>query len=165
MPLVNFSREGTLTIGGILMNRAAFAIVGDERGKGGLVPLWADFDVRGQDRLVPSASGVVPYPRRLTVTRHDLRLLIAGDVDQAGTPVADAIAGLEANLEYVRTNVVAPVVSSTGTRSATLTMPSGATRTANIHVLRLQTESYLLSDCEALHVGTLQISIPAGRLS
>lgn len=165
MPLVNFSREGTLTIDGILMNRAAFAIIGDERGKGGLVPLWADFDVRGQDRLVPSATGVIPYPRRLTATRHDLRLLTAGDVDQAGTPITDAIEGLEVNLEYIRTNVVVPVVSSTGTRSATLTMPSGATRTANIHVLRLQTESYLLSDCEALHVGTLQISIPAGRLS
>lgn len=165
MPLVNYDAEGTLTIGGILMNRPAFAIIGDERGSGGLVNLWADSDVRGKDRIVPTAAGVIPYPRRLTVTRHDLRLLVVGDVDQAGTPVADSADGLEANIEYIRTNVIAPVASSTGTRAATLVLPSAASRTADIHVLRAVTQSYLIRECEAVWIATIQISIPAGRFS
>lgn len=165
MPLVNYEAEGNLTIGGIDMNRPAFAIVGDENGVGGLVQLWAEFDVRGEDRLLPSATGVIPYPRRMTSKRFDFRLLVVGDVNQAGTPVADSRLGLQANLEYLYTNVLAPVVSSTGTRAATLLMPSAATRTANIHVLGLVTQSYHLSECDSIYIGTLQTSIPTGRFS
>jgi hypothetical protein len=171
MGLAGFDLEGNLTIGAVDMNQAAWAVIGDERGQGGLINLWAGFDVRGEDRLLPSATGVIAYPRRMTATRHDLRLLVVGDVDSAGAPVSNPVAGLQANLEYLRANVVAPVVSSTGTRAATLLMPSGATRTANIHVLGLVTQSYALSvvidGCSqgALWIGTLQISIPGGRFS
>jgi hypothetical protein len=165
MPLVNYEAEGNMTIGGIDMNRPAFAIMGDERGEGGFVQLWADFDVRGEDRLLPSATGVIAYPRRMTVRRMDFRLLVVGDVNQAGAPVVDTKAGLEANLEYIRANVLAPVVSATGTRTAVLTMPSGATRSADIHVLGVVTQSYGFGACGAIWVGTLQISIPAGRFA
>lgn len=165
MPLTNYAAEGNMTIGGIDMNRPAFAIIGDERGEGGFVKLWADFDVRGEDRILPSATGVIAYPRRMTSKRFDFRLLVVGDVDQAGTPVADSRIGLQNNIEYIRANVLAPVVSSTGTRAASLLMPSGATRTADIHVLGLVTQSYGLQECGSLFVGTLQISIPAGRFA
>jgi hypothetical protein len=165
MPLVNYEVEGNLTIGGIDMNRPAFAIIADERGEGGFVQLWADFDVRGEDRLLPSATGVIAYPRRITVRRMDFRLLVVGDVDQAGTPVVNTKVGLQNNLEYIRANVLAPVVSATGTRAATLLMPSGATRSADIHVLGVVTQSYGFGACGAIWVGTLQISIPAGRFA
>ena len=163
MPLTNYNLEGSMTIDGISMNRPAFAIIGDERGVGGYVQLWADFDVRGQDRLLPGAVGVIAYPRRMTARRMDFRLLVAGDVNQAGTPVADSKIGLQNNLEYIRANVLEPVASSTGTRTAVLTLPSGATRTAEIHVLGVVTQSYLLADCGTIWVGTLQINIPSGR--
>lgn len=165
MPLVNYDAEGNLTIGTIDMNRPAWAVIGDENGEGGLVKLWADFDVRGEDRLLPGANGVIAYPRRITETRKDFRLLVVGDVDAAGAPVADSRIGLQANLEYIRTNVLAPVVSSTGTRSATLLMPSGGTRTANIHVLGVVTQSYHLAECGSIWIGTMQIDIPAGRFA
>lgn len=165
MPLIGYEAEGNLTIGGIDMNRPAWAVIGDERGEGGLLKLWVEFEVRGSDRVLPSATGVIPYPRRMTVTRHDLRFLVVGDVDSAGTPVADTRSGLRANLEYLRTNVFAPVASSTGTRAATLTVPGGANRTADIHVLRVQTQSYYIDECGSIWVGTLQISIPGGRFA
>jgi hypothetical protein len=167
MPLANYDLEGNLTISTIDMNRPAWAVIGDENGNGGLVTLWADFDVRGQDRLLPGATGVIAYPRRLTATRKDLRLLVVGDVDLNGVPTADSVIGLQTNLEYLRANVFVPVVSSTGTRAATLAMPSGGTRTADIHVLGVVTQSYgFASGCSgAIWIGTLQISIPAGRFS
>lgn len=168
MPIANGQDEGTLLIGAISMNPAngAWAIVGDERGEGGLIKLWADFDVRGEDRILPSVTGVIAYPRRMTVTRHDLRLLVVGDVNgQTSAPVSDSRIGLQNNLEYLRTNVFAPVASSTGTRTATLTLPSGSTRTGAIHVLGVVTQSYHLSECGSIWIGTLQISIPGGRLS
>jgi hypothetical protein len=165
MGLTNFQPEGNLTISGIDMNRSAWAVLGDERGEGGLVRLWFEFDVRGEDRILPGVTGVIAYQRRITAKRHDLRTLVVGDVDQAGNPVADPAIGLENNLEYLRANVLAPVATSTGTRAAVLTLPSGATRTADVHVLGMTTQSYMLGPCGSILVGTLHISIPTGRFS
>jgi hypothetical protein len=167
MPLAGYDAEGNLTIGSIDMNRPAWAVIGDERGEGGLLQLWADFDVRGEDRILPSAAGVIAYPRRITATRKDLRLLVVGDVDHTGAPTVDSLIGLQNNIEYIRSNVLEPVVSTTGTRAATLLLPSGSTRTANIHVLGVVTQSYgFAAGCGgAIWIGTLQISIPAGRFA
>lgn len=170
MPLQNTALEGTLTIDGIEMTNdfGAWGIVGDEQGRGGLVHLWTKFDVRGQDRVLPGATGVIAYPRRMTVTRCDLRLLVVGDVDgQTGVAATNSIETLADNLEYLRAQVLAPVVSSSGTRSATLTVPGATSRTADIHVLGLVIQSYMLGqDCDgSIAVTTLQISIPVGRFA
>jgi hypothetical protein len=168
MPLQHTDIEGTLTISSISMNptNGAWAVIGDEQGRGGLVHLWSKFDVRGEDRLLPTATGVIAYPRRITVTRCDLRLLIVGDIiGQTSAPASDSIEGLAANIEYLRAQILAPVVSSTGTRAATLTVPGQSNRTANIHVLGMVTQSYQLGICGALAVCTLQISIPGGRFA
>lgn len=168
MGLSNNAPEGVLTIDGISMNPAngAWGVFGDKLGEGGLVQLWTDYDVRGDDRLLPGANGVIAYQRRLTVTKHDLRIIVAGDViGSTGLPASDDREGLAANLAYLNTNVVAPVASATGTRAATLTVPGQATRAADIHVLSLKTQSYLLMECGSVLVGTLRISIPAGRFA
>jgi len=165
MPLSNYADEGSMTIDGLSMNRPAWAIIGDERGVGGYVQLWADFDIRGDDRILPSATGVIAYPRRMTVKRMDFRLIVVGDVDQAGTPVADSVIGLQNNIEYIRANFLAPVASRDGLRDAVLTMPSGGTRSASIHALGVVTQSYGLTECGSIWVGTLQISIPSGRFA
>lgn len=168
MPLVNNAAEGTLTIDSVDMNIAngAWGIIGDERGVGGYVKLWADFDVRGEDRILPSVTGVIAYQRRRTVTRHDFRLIVVGDViGETGAPEADTRIGLEENIEYLRENVIDPVDTATGTRSATLTMPSGNTRDAEIHVLSVTTQSYQLRECDSIWIATLHISIPSGRFA
>lgn len=168
MPLQHTTIEGVLTIGGISMSPAngAWGIVGDAQGSGGLVHLWTKFDVRGQDRILPGAPGVIAYQRRMTVTRADLRLLVVGDViGQTGSIPSDPIEGLATNLEYLRANVIAPVASSTGTRAASLTVPGLATRTADIHVIGHVIQEYQLGMCGAIAVTTLQISIPGGRFA
>lgn len=168
MPLVNNTREGTLTIDGIDMNpsNGAWGILGDERGQNGLVQLWTEFDVRGQDRVLPTVTGMIAYPRRMTVTRHDLRLLIVGDViGQTGAPAADSTEGLAVNMKYIHDNVLEPIASSTGLRAAVLEVPGQSDRSADIHVLGLVVQSYQLGVCGAIAVTTLQISIPEGRFS
>jgi hypothetical protein len=170
MPLVNTTREGTLTISGISLNPAngAWGVFGDERGEGGLVHLWTKFDVRGEDRLLPGATGVLAYPRRMTVTRCDLRFLVAGDmIGQTSTPATDSIQGLATNLEYLRANILAPVVSATGTRAAVLTVPGQSNRSASVHVLGMVIQSYALSlGCDgSIAITTLQLSIPGGRFA
>ena len=170
MPLQYTDIEGGLTIGSVDMQNqyGAWGICGDATGRGGLLHLWSEFDVRGEDRLLPSVTGVIAYPRRVTVTKMDLRLMVVGDVDgQTGAAATDAIETLAANMEYLRANVVAPVVSSTGTRAATLEIPGQSNRTANIHVLKMVTQSYMLAPgCQgAITINTLQISIPSGRFA
>lgn len=168
MPLAHTDLEGTLEIDGFEMQNqfGAWGIVGDQTGRGGLVHLWDKFEVRGEDRILPGAVGVIPYQRRMTVTRCDLRLLVVGDVDGVtGAVNADPVAGLAVNTEYIRAGVLAPVVSSSGLRSAVLEVPGMADRTAFIHVLGAVTQSYRLGFCGSLAVKTLQISIPFGRFA
>lgn len=136
-----------------------------------LLELWFGADVRGDDQLIPGLGGVIANRRRTTVTRHSLPMTICGDVDRNGARYdGDAWAGLEQNIDYLRTNVVDPTNTGDGTRAATLFMPSGDTRTADIHVLRLvpgargygvQSDGWTGAICTA----TLEISIPLGVFS
>lgn len=163
--LTDYQCEGTLTIGSVLMNRSAWMIAGDDEGTNGLVQLWVSVDQRGEDRVLPSATGVIPYKRRITATRHDLRLVVVGDVDLNGTANSNSKTGLLTNLNYIYTNVVAPTGTGDGTRAATLTFTGHTNRTANVHVLGLQVQRVNLSDTSAVFEGVLQISIPAGRFA
>lgn len=168
MPLQHTQDEGVLTISGISMNpsNGAWMIQGDKDGQGGLIPLWTDYDVRGEDRILPSVTGVIAYQRRMTATRHDLRFVVVGDtIGQTGAAALDQRIGLQTNLEYLRANVFAPVATMAGTRAATLTMPTGSPRAADIHVLRTTTQSYHFEECGSIWIGTLHIDIPEGRFS
>lgn len=173
MPLQHLTQEGSLTVDGVAMANAfgAWGILSDARGNGGLVKLWTDFAVRGQNRVLPtpapSATGVViPYERRITETRVDFNLVVTGDVDgQTGATPADAIQGLEANLAYLTANVIDPPATATGTRAAVLTMPSGATRAADIQSLGTTVQTYLLQECASLWIATWHVTIPEGRFT
>ncbi len=168
MPLQNTNIEGTLTIDSFALQNAfgAWGVCGDEQGRGGLVHLWTKFDVRGSDRLLPGAPGVIAYQRRIAPTRHDLRLLVCGDVNgTTGTPYTDPAEGLAENLELIRAGILVPVASATGTRAASLTVPGMSSRTAAIHSLGMVIQSYMISFCQSIAVTTLQISIPGGRFT
>jgi hypothetical protein len=156
----NYGCAGTLTIGTVLLNCPAWDIPD-------LSPLWIEAAQRGRDRIIPGVAGVLAYRRRLDVTTHALRILISGDVEPDGTPYADAVIGLELNVELLRSSVVDPTNVGDGTRAATLTMPSGATRTADVHVTGLRVSSTRADPHHrhALLVGALQVSIPTGRFA
>lgn len=163
MPGINdFACEGALTIGGISMNRLAWAVLADDRGSNGLLQAVTLIEVRGEDRILPGAVGVIPYQRRLTSVRMDFRIIVIGELNSAGAANADHTAGLIANLKYLYANVVAPTGTGDGTRPAVLTLPGQAAVAANIHVVGLDVQEYQLGT-EAVWIGTLQTSIPTGR--
>lgn len=143
--------SGSLEINGISMHTSAWTVVD-------VTVLWMGADIRGADRILPTTPGVIPYRRRMTVTRHSLPMVIVGHVDQAGLPYADPWEGLETNIDYLRAWIVDPTNSGDGTLPASLTMPSGAVRTADIHVLGLNLGIVSRARMRA----TLDISIPEG---
>ena len=160
MPGFNFSTvEGNLTLNGVPMKTPAWTCPD-------LTILWLPPTVRGQDRLVPGSAGVLPFPRRKTVTEYALDFRVSGMVDMYGVPATgsgngpEEFAMLESNLTYLRQNVFDTDASPNpdGTVLGVLTMPSGAVRTAYVHVLGFTVNvrvSHILQ-------GTLDISIPAG---
>ena len=126
--------------------------------------LWVRGEVRGSDVLMPGADGVRPFRRRPTVTAYSLPFVISGDVDyetgEACSSDDDRWVAFERNLAYIDDNLVAPPGTREGTREARMTMPSGAERWADLHVLRLTGRVE-----DATFVGVMNISIPAGRLA
>lgn len=142
---------GQFVINGVDMITPAWEVVD-------LTSLWLTPRVRGSDRLIPGINGVRPFKRRTTVTEHNLPFVVVGGFDQAGVALADPWAGLQANIDYLRLNVVDPTGVTDGTRVATLTMPSGAVRTADIHVLGMTPGERV----KWIAKFTLDISIPAG---
>lgn len=162
--LSDFACDGTLVIGGVSMNRPAWMVGGDQDGDGTLFDLVFALEQRGEDRILPNATGVIPYRRRKTVTPVEVRLLVVGDVDQAGSPVADHTVGLFDNLQYLMANVVTPVATSAGTRAATYTPPDGVALTADVHVTGLRRDNMALGT-NAIWEGRLLVSIPAGQFT
>ncbi len=160
--LLNYDCEGTMTISSVSMNGPVWAIQADEQGNNGLLQILTLLEVRGEDRVLPGAVGVIPYRRRITSVRMDLRIVVAGDIDITYAPTVNHSAGLVANLAWLRANIIAPTGLTDGTRPATVTLPGLATRAANIHVLGLQGQEYHMG-AGAVWVGTLQISIPSGE--
>lgn len=156
MPLIKLPGGGTavireyLIVSGITLANSAF--FGTD-----LSDLRRPADQRGRDRVIPHGS-VLAKPRRRTASKRSLPMVIFGNIDQAGNPLSDYQAGMDAHLAYLNTNVVAPISTGDGTRSASLVL-ANSTRNANIHV-------------EGLEIGrrvgptawvTLHISIPGGE--
>lgn len=163
--LSNYDCEGTLTIGGISMNRPAWCIQANENGNNGLFQFLTLAEIRGQNRILPGATGVLPFRRRVTETRYALRLLVTGDVDETGAVNADPIAGLVDNLDYLWTNVIDPPSTGNSLLAASWTPPGSAARTADIQVERCEPSGYNFDDTGSLWVGLMTIIVPEGRFS
>lgn len=145
---------GTLTIDGVSLHRPAFVVVD-------LTPLWLDGDQRGDDVLLPGAVGVIAEPRRVTVTKRTLPLLIDGEWMPDGTAAPDPWIGFQASIDYLRANLTEPTGVGDGTRTATLTMPNGDVRTGPVHVGPLGLGKFLDGRGRA----SLDLSLPQGMLS
>lgn len=157
-----YGRTGQLVIGAVALCGPAWDVPD-------LSPLWISGELRGSDRIIPGASGVLPFKRRRTVTEVDLDMLVVGMVSSSGAAYDDALEGLELNLEALRSGVVEPTGTGDGTRNATLTMPSGNTRTGDVHVLGLEVGSLRAERRDGIVVNArvravLSLSIPSGRL-
>lgn len=124
-----------------------------------LSPLWEGADKRGRDRLVPGAAGVVPYPRRATVSRRAIEGYIYGFRDLNGVAFADVRVGLEANVSYLQEELEADPGTADGTRTAVLHLPSG-TKSGPVHVEKLRLSAFGPTSARAV----LELSIPGGAL-
>lgn len=155
---------GTLSIDGVLLHTPAWDLPD-------LGELWFPAAVRGSDRVISGLTGVLPYQRRATVTTRSLRMIITGVVDREGAYYTgsgdirvDHQRGLQANIAYLRANVVDPTNVGDGTRTASLTLPGAAEDddpiTAPVHVLGLTPGAKLgpIQRC------TLDLSFPEGAL-
>ena len=149
------ANAGNLTIGGIAMLGPAWKVQN-------LPELWLPANQRGTDVIRPGVSGVKARLRRDTVTVRTLRLLIVGSADRLGAAVTDYYEGLQANIDYLRANVVAPTGLTDGTRSVVLTMPDGTMRTEPAHVQQMDVGRIVENGAWAL--ATIELSIPSGRI-
>ncbi|NBW09912.1 MAG: hypothetical protein EBR82_17990 [Caulobacteraceae bacterium] len=156
MPTTWNTNAGGLTIAGIDVCNGGWCRVLN------LLELWLPADQRGSDKVIPGVSGVKARPRRDTATRRSLRLQVAGDITYAGSTSGDAYERLATNIDYIRSALVAPPGTSTGTRSAVLTMPDGASRTEDVHVIGFELGKFAEDARWAL--GVLELSIPSGRI-
>jgi hypothetical protein len=144
-----------LTIDGVAMNCPAWQVLN-------LHVLTQPAEQRGNDRLIPGSAGVLAYPRRNTVTRHSLQMLISGTHDRNGSANANSFQQLFTNIDYLNFNVVFPPGTADGTRTAVFSRSGQAVDlTEPIHVLGLEL-GQVREDAQWIKA-VLTISIPSGR--
>lgn len=61
--------------------------------------------LRGDDLVMPNASGVRPYQRVVTVTLVSIPLLITGAFDEDGTPRSNPMTGMMVNRDALRSSL------------------------------------------------------------
>lgn len=149
------SAAGGLTIGGVDMTGPAWQVMN-------LHVLWLPAEQRGSDKIIPGVAGRKAYQRFADATTRTLELKITGTVDRLGATNSDRFEGLQANIDYLITNVVNPPGTGDGTRSLVLTMPDATTRTEPVHVLGMDFGA--INEAGVWVRATMDISIPSGRV-
>lgn len=152
MPFVHNANHGQLTINSIPLMSPAWRVVN-------MQVLQSGAALRGSDVVIPGVAGVKARRRRQTATEYMLEMRIFGDVNVSNAVYANAVQGVVSNINYLRYYVVDPPGTGDGTRSATLTLATGATSTKDVHVTGFQVgDSIGWGKVNA----TLDISIPSG---
>jgi hypothetical protein len=123
--------------------------------------LWQAADQDGSDTIIPGANGARPNPRWRRPTERVLELHIFGEANREGTPYANARIGLWTNVVALRSGLVNPPGSSTGTRTCIVHLGDGSTTlTGPVHVTGLE----WTPRSPVWIVAALTLSIPAGQL-
>lgn len=128
-----------------------------------VAPLFDSAPQRGENRVVPHANGRVAYLRRNDEWPIQLNLVIFGAYDQNGVLASNKRLQLLTNIEYLKTNVVAPTGTGDGTRTAVWTQAGGTTKTAPVHVLRLTCAQIVPGSASVRAV--LELVVPAGQFT
>lgn len=149
-PLPADTSDGQLEINGVDLICPAWDVVS-------LRGLWTVVATRGSNVRIPTVQGAKKRRRRIDEARaRTLDMVIIGEYDRLGSLNADPRVGLETNLNYLRENVMDPPTAAA--LDATLTMPSGAERTAEVQI-----ESFELGEgTESLTLATVTFTIVGG---
>ena len=124
---------------------------------------WEPAQLEASNIKLAGVTGVTARKPLVQPTTHSLQLVISGEVSTTGTPDTDYPARLKTNIAYIASNFTNIPATADGTRTAVLTLPSGATLTGPVHILGL-TIGEVVSDARwALAV--LEVSVPAGVLA
>jgi len=127
-----------------------------------LSPLWGIGGLRGEDRVIPFADGKSPLRRVRDDWREVVPIVIYGDFDQNNVAQSNTRTGLQANIDYLRDNILTPNTTDPGTWTLKLHMPDSTIRTAECFVL----PPMQLVPLSPMAVrGVLDILIPAGKLT
>lgn len=123
---------GTLSIDGVeLVNCPAWTILS-------LAPLYDSPDTRGENVVIPGNHGSYPTPRRRAERVVNLDFVLLGTVDRSGTPYSDQNQGLTRNIRYLRDNVIDPIDTGDGCRTATMVDPDGRSWVGRVQVQPLR---------------------------
>lgn len=126
--------------------------------------LERSMEIRGSDRLVPHLPGTRPKPRRATVTKETLGLVVTGEVTLGCAASTDPEADLDANMAYLRAQAVDPAdaggfnLNTDGTRDAELHLADGGVAVTTVHTGPL----HIGSKVAHAYVCTLDLSFPFG---
>lgn len=123
-------------------------------------PLLSSAKARGSDRKIPGVHGVLPYPRRRTVTEYSLDLFVDGAFNDNGGETVDPRQSVYDHMDLLNDELVQPPSAANGTRLGTIVEPAGTTRRASVHVVEITVNSY--AGPSALNC-SLVISLPYGR--
>lgn len=144
---------GDLSIDDVSMFTAAWAM-------NNLFEWWLLPAQRGQDVVRPWVNGSYPARRFVAVTRRSIRLTVSGEADPDGVPYSNWYDGMFTNLQYLAENVVKPLGSGDGTRTAVLAAPDGSLYTAPVHVTGMEVSE--MRPNARFCFAVIDVSIPGG---
>lgn len=97
--------------------------------------LFDDMDVRGEDVVLPYASGRVAHRRWLDGKVYTLAFEVYGDTDVDGTPIANSGVGLVQHLDYLKANLGLANATGDGTVPAVFHRATEPSLLADVHFL------------------------------
>lgn len=124
------THTGELFVNGVTMHCAAWNVID-------LTRLYLPSEQRGADRLIVGVRGLRPYQNKDAETSYRFPMVLSGEADRLGVSwednaLASPFAQLKSNIDYLSTNVLA-IGAGDGTQPATLNLPDGDVRTADIN--------------------------------
>jgi hypothetical protein len=120
--------EHRLTIDGIPMSTPAWEVLN-------IQTLYSGPMRRGENRIMPGASGRRALARRDDETNRSLVIAVFGFERWDGVAYPDPVAGLWENIDHLETNVIDQPLTGDSTRTAVLSRPDATDLTAQIQVL------------------------------
>jgi hypothetical protein len=125
--------------------------------------LYSGATVRGENRILPGASGRRGLVWRADETMRTLTMAIFGDRSWDGTPNADPVAGLWANVAHLHAFVIANPLNDDSTRTATIKRSGQADMTATIQVRGFEVDDEPYSN--AAIAATIDLALLSGRFT
>lgn len=153
--------ERYATINGVALDTYAWRVVDS-----GYDELLNTPALRGDDMILPTASGRRAYTRVIDATVVSIPLLVIGGYDQDGVPKTDPVKGMLEHRAYLRSNLGLP--GATGIDANRGTVPMVFVRGTGLGNLTGQVTFLGLFGWQTVGHGEamvrIDISIPAGEL-